>query len=539
LSTIIDDAIDTPPNSVPWVYASTVSFLLAGGVFYLYLARALPLNELGSVVILQAIAPLVSTGMSLGLGAGFNHFLSYHRARGELSVTRRLIRNAMTSAGILSLAAVAIVVALSNDLSLLFFHTSQYTASIQLLGLYIGLITTVGIFQGVLLGLQRFVAYSIISSLGNVLIFGIPVLFYLLRPSVESIVIGWTTGGAIECALFIGILVRQTRLPRSQNSDVLLGAIQKPFYHSVLLYSIPVLASNVITTGAFYVDRLVLASITNLSAVGVYNYAILIASGSLFIIAPFSTILVPRISALFGRNDPDSIRAITRTSSSLIVLVYVPFGLGIAALGPFLLRYLVGGNFVSASFPMALLLAITAVFIPYVVLVNLAAGIRRTPVLARASACALAANIALSIVLVPRIGIAGAALGNSAMSWAPFVALYLGLRDTRLVQFDLNSMARMWTAAVAMVIAVAIPLILLRYEAIFVPLFVVIGIGVFLASLRITRAISDDVANALVRFLPRWAGVLRASICWIASCVHCNHAETWAERVRASASQQK
>ncbi|MFZ0890941.1 MAG: flippase [Thermoplasmata archaeon] len=534
MSTIIDDAIDTPPNSVPWVYASTVSFLLAGGVFYLYLARVLPLNELGSVVILQAIAPLVSTGMSLGLGAGFNHFLSYHRARGELSESRALIRNSLAAAGILSLVAVALVVALSEELSILFFHTSQYTGSIQLLGVFIGLITTVGIFQGVLLGLQRFVAYSIITTLGNVLTFGIPVFFYLLRPGVESIVLGWTFGGAIECALFIGILARQTRIPRDQFSEGRVESAYGSFYRSVLLYSIPVLASNVITTGAFYVDRLVLASIANLSAVGIYNYAILIASGSLFIIAPFSTILVPRISALFGRNDLDSIRAVARTSSSLIVLVYVPFGLGLAAIGPFLLRFLVGGAFVSASFPMALLLAITAVFIPYVVLVNLAAGIRRTPALARASGCALAANIALSIVLVPRIGIVGAALGNSAMSWAPFLALYFGLRDTRLIQFDLLSLARMWVAAGAMVVVVAGPLILLHYQAVFVPIFIVIGAGVFLASVRLTRAVSNDVANALVRFLPRWAGVLRPSICWIAACDHCDHAAKWAVRATSA-----
>jgi O-antigen/teichoic acid export membrane protein len=539
LSALIEESIDTPPSSVPWVYASTVSFLLAGGIFYLYLARVLPLGELGSVVILQAIAPIASTAISLGLGAGFNHFLSYYRARGERSTTRTLVRSSFVAAGVLALVAVAIIAALSNPLSVLFFHTDQYASTIQLLGVYVGLSTAVGIFLGVLLGLQRFVAYSTIGTFGNILTFGIPVLFYLIRPGVQSIVLGWTLGAAIELVLIASVVASQSRSGRGQLSDAPGSLVGRALYRTILLYSIPVLASNVITTGAFYVDRLVLASITSLTAVGIYNYAILIASGSLFIIAPFTTILVPRISAHFGRNDFSAIRAVTQTSSSLIVLVYVPFGLGLAAIGPFLLRYLVGPAFVSASFPMALLLGITAVFVPYTVLVNLAAGTRRTPALARASACALLANIALSIVLVPRIGIVGAALGNSAMSWAPFLALYLELRGTHLVRFDLRSLGRIWIAAGVMFVTVAVPLILLRYHPIFVFLMIAIGAALFLVLLRVVRAISADVANALIRFLPRWAGGLRPAICWVSACHLCGHDEKWSGPASPTAPSQK
>jgi O-antigen/teichoic acid export membrane protein len=539
MSALLEDPIDTPPNSVPWVYASTVAFLLAGGVFYLYFARVLPLNELGSVVILQAIAPILSTAVSLGLATGFNHFLSYYRARGDSSVTQSLIRNSFVAAAGLAIAAAAVVEGLSNDLSILFFHTSRYASSIELLGLYIGLITTIGIFQGVLLGLQRFVAYSAITTLGSALTFGLPVLLFARWADVGSIVLGWTLGAAIESALFVVAIAGPLGPNHGLAEGHPLSLSRRALYVSLLVYSIPVLASNIISTGAFYVDRLILASISNLSSVGIYNYAILVASGSLFIVAPFSTILVPRISALFGRGDSVAIRALTRTSSGLVALVYVPFGLGLAAIGPFLLRYLVGDAFVSASLPMAVLLGITAAFIPYVVLVNLAAGIRRTATLAQASACALLANIVLSIVLVPRIGIVGAAMGNSAMSWAPFVALYFGLRGTHLVELDLRSILRIWVASGAMLIVVAVPLILLHYEPIFVLLFILVGIGVLLVSLRLVRALTEDLASALVRFLPRWAGGFRPTICWVAGCVHCNHSERWEARAATTSSFRK
>ena len=525
MSALVEESVETPPTSIPWVYLSTASFLVAGGVFYIYLARVLPLGELGSVVILQSIAPVVGTAMTLGLGAGFNHFLSYHRARGELATTRALVRRAMMATALLSLVGFAAVALASDGLSVLFFHSGKYAYDIQLLGAYIGLLTAIGIFSNVFWGLQRFVAYSIVYTVGTGFVFGVPVLFYTLHPSVTSIVLGWILGAAIEVAMFASLLVRWERTGKTRGFDDRPAITQRISPRTILLYSLPVLLSTVLTTGAFYVDRLVLASIGTLSEVGVYNYAVLIASGSLFVISPFYTILVPRISALFGRNLLADVRALARTSSSLVAIIYVPFGLGIAAIGPFLLRLLVGPAFVPASVPMAVLLVITAIFVPLTVLVSLASGIRRTTALARASAVALLANVILCIVLVPRIGITGAALGNSAMSWASFAVLYLELRGTHLVQFNIGSIARIWLAAGAMFVVVGGALAILQYRPIFVVLFVVAGAVIYLAVLRLSRALTDDSAEALIKFLPRWAAAFRSIVCWVAACDDCDHGE--------------
>jgi stage V sporulation protein B len=261
-------------------------------------------------------------------------------------------------------------------------------------------------------------------------------------------------------------------------------------------------------------DRLVLAYLVDLSTVGIYNYAILVASASLFVVSPFGTVLVPRISALFARQESAAIRKVTPTSISLLALIYVPVALGLAAISPFFLGALVGPGYDAASLPLAILLVLTAVTIPYAILGSLAAGIRRTPALMKASGLALLANVAVSVVLVPRIGMAGAALGNSAMSWVPFLVLYLELRKTGLIQFDQRSLAGIWGAALVMGVSVAVPVGWLGYRPVLAPPFLAIGVGVFALMLRYVRAVTPDMAAALVHALPRWAEFLRPAVAW-------------------------
>ncbi len=508
-----DDSGAVPRGGVSWVYASTVALTLAGAVFYLYLARAVPLDELGAIVILQSFAFIVSTAASLGLSRGFQHFLSYHRARGESAHTEAFVRMSYITTVLLFLVAAAIAIGLSGTLSSLLFHSGRYASTIELLSVFSGLLVSGMILSGVLLGLQRYVAYSAVSILGAIALYGTPVVFFLIRPGVESIVLGWIAGAAIQTVATVAMIERATA--GSRGSPPAAGFELGSLYSPLFTYSIPILVSVLITTCTYYIDRLILASIANLPSVGIYNYVILFASASLFVVTPFQTILISRISAQYGRNDARGIRSIVRTSSTLIVLAFVPLALGLAALGPVLLRYVVGPQFATGALSMAVLLSISAAFVPFAIMVSLASATRRTTAVMLSSSCALIANAALSVALVPHLGMLGAALGNSAMFWAPFGVLYLVFRGTGLVDLDVRSIAGIWAASIVMAATVGIPLLLLGYGLIFVPVFVVIGVLLFLVLLRALRALPGEAIDELLHHLPGWASPIRPLIRWV------------------------
>lgn len=509
------EVVEPPSKSVSWIYISSLTLVLSGALFYIYLARVLPYTDLGAVVILSAIAGIMPVVFSLGLGTGFQHFLSFHLGRSEIPVLKRLVRSAFFFALLLSLAAAGATFALSAGLSDLFFHNRSYIGAISVLAIFVGVQRANTTLQSVLAGLQKFSTSAMVAIVGSAAVYGSAVGLFWLHPAVNSIVVGWALGGTLALILYVVVILRTSRgwTTSSREEAVPTGP---SLHRSLIAYSLPLFAWSVLSIGALYVDRLVLASVANLASVGVYNYALLIATGSLMIVAPFTTILIPKNSTSFGRQDRAEICGRTQSSITLITLVYAPVGLGVAALGPFLLRYLAGPGFVIASLPMAVLLVISTVFVSYSVLGSVAAGTRRTVAFVKASALALGANVALSIVLVPRFGMLGAALGNSSMVWAPFLVFFIELRKTGLLRFDLKSLSRIWLASGMMSVAIGIPLWFLGYSLEFIPIFVVTGVAFLVVSLRLLGAVTAETAATLLLVLPRWLRGARYAIYWLA-----------------------
>lgn len=508
------EAVEPPSTSVPWVYLSSIVFLLSAAVFYLYLARVLSYTDLGAVVILSAIGALMAVVFSLGIGPGLEHYLSFYLGKSDAGVLRTLIRSGFIFAFVLSGAAAVATLALSTAFSDLFFHSRAYASAIALLSIFAGLQSGNSALQSVLLGLQRFAAYSVVFILTSVSIYGFALGFLWLHTGIDSIIEGWALGAAVGFVLAASAILR--RLPARGTDNISGARVKSNLHRGILAYSLPLFVWAVLATGTTYVDRLVLASVADLASVGVYNYALLIATGSLVVVWPFATILIPKASKFFGQSNEREIRMLARTAITLIVLVYVPFGLGIAALSPFLLRYLAGPGFVSGSVAMIALAVISAIFVPYSVLSSIAAGTRRTISFAKAAGLALVCNVTLSVVLVPRLGMLGAALGNSSMVWVPFLVFYRELRTTGFVDFDLSSLVRIWLAAGTMCVVLGVPLWLLNYDVMAVPGFVVLGVACLALMLRMLKAIPAETATTLLRVLPRRLAALRPAIYWLA-----------------------
>lgn len=512
-----DDSRESVGAVVPWVYFSRLSLALSAGLFYLYIARVLPQNEVGSVVVVGAIAAVSSALFSLGLGFGLRHFLSYYIGAAESRPVSKLTGGAYLVATLLAAAAVVTTLGLSTFVTGLFFHSPENRPEIGLLALYIGLGTASWILRSVLLGLQRFVAYSTISGSGHLTSYALATFLLLLWGGINSILLGWVLGYALACALFLIAIRTQHPLERRAGAEASHGLPPtRSLYWTVLIYSLPLFVAFLVSTGASYVDRLILASLASLSSVAVYNYAVLISTTSLYVVAPLGTVLLPKISEAFGRGDSAKIRQVTRTASTLVVLVYVPVGLATAALAPFLIDVLVGSSFESAAYPLALLVGISAASIPYVALTGLAAGIRRTTPVVAAAGLALGSNVALCWLLVPGLGMIGAAIGNAALPSATFLALFFWLRPTRLVEFDGRSIGCIWMASAAMAVTIAVPCMLVSYRAPLVGLSVGAGLVILLALLRVTRAIPPDSHRVLLRMTHRRLQFVRPLVNWVA-----------------------
>jgi len=109
------------------------------------------------------------------------------------------------------------------------------------------------------------------------------------------------------------------------------------------------------------------------------------------------------------------------------------------------------------------------------------------------------------------------------MYWGPLLVLFLALRGTGLIEVDLASIARIWGAAIAMALVVALPLLVWGYRLPLVIGAAALGLGVLLVSLRLARAVPKDATDYLLHVLPSRLLFLQPAVCWVAACENCRH----------------
>lgn len=469
--------------------------LFSGMVFYIIVARLFSSSGVGAIALFLAVIGLFNIVFSVGLGTAAQHFTSYHIGNGDFASVRKTIYKIIGIGFALSLVGFVSLYVLSPLVSQVFLHSVAYENLVKLLAVVLLGNILFGILNGALLGIQNFRISAIINIVIWVAYYFGSVFFAVYLRSLDTIVYGWIVG------IVIGVLVELA---------VVLGAVRKyngngvpPASAFIFKYSIPVLFSGLIGYGAAYADRFVVSGLMNTSELGIYNFALLIATSIGFIAAPFNNILMPKFSELFGRKDRDSISSIFSVSSTLLSVLYVPAALGIAALAPMVLYLLAGSAYVAASIPLQIVMFLSALFVSQNILVQAVASVRKTKIFIYSSSGALLSNVAISILLIPRFGLIGASIGFSSVYAATFIILYIFALRERIVSFDVVAQLKIWFSAIVMYIAVvAAEFFMGRFPLLLLPLYIVIGAVVYFAIIRAMKIFNSDSRNVILSLFP-------------------------------------
>ena len=445
--------------------------LFSGMVFYVIAVRLFSTSGVGAIALFVAIVGLFSIIFSFGLTTAAQHFTSYDLGRGDYGSAKRTIYRILFLAIGLSFAGLAVLQSLAGEISLVFLHSYNYTELVRMLGVVLFGSIMFGILNGVLLGIQRFRISAIISILIWVTYyFGSLVFAFYLR-SIDTIVFGWILG------IFLGVVIELIVVLYSVRR--FLGVGKPPGNTYILRYSAPILFSGIISYGAVYADRFIVSGLLSLSSLGIYNFALLIASAIGFMAFPFNNILMPKFSEYYGRGEKERIASTAQVSSTLLSYFYVPSALGIAALAPSILALLGGHVYAEASGSLRIISFFTALFVTQNILVQAIASVRRTRVFLYSSVFSLAGNVILSLTLIPPLGLIGAAIGYSSVYAITFATLYYFARKNFIISFDASGMLKVWVSAVVMFVTVVIVSDILGSKFFLLPVYIMLGALVY------------------------------------------------------------
>ncbi|MEM0156299.1 MAG: oligosaccharide flippase family protein [Thermoplasmataceae archaeon] len=418
--------------------------LFSGALFYLIIVRLFQTGTVGAIAFFLAIVGLFTVVFSFGLGTAAQHFIAYHIGIKDYDAAKRTIYKILIIGTILAGIGTLTLILLSDEVSAIFLHSSQYSGLVRLLSIDLFGNLLFGLFNGSLLGLQNFRKSALINSIiWGVYYFSAIGLALYLR-DLESIVIGWIIG------ISLGVLLEFIVVMKFLGKYTARAKTSGTRTNMIMLYSFPVLLSSLIGYGASYADRFIVTGLLSLSALGVYNFALLAASSVGFIAVPFNNILLPKFSHLFATGKRTEIRDHVIASSLLLSALYVPAALGIAALSPEIIYLLAGSSYTAGALPLAIIMVFSAVFVTQNIYTQAVASVRKTYLFVFGSIAALSTNIVISILLIPRYGLFGASLGFSSVYAANFAAMGFFAFREKVGGADLIGLAKIWIAAAIM-----------------------------------------------------------------------------------------
>jgi O-antigen/teichoic acid export membrane protein len=194
-------------------------------------------------------------------------------------------------------------------------------------------------------------------------------------------------------------------------------------------------------------DEFVIVALRMLPLVTPYALARKLGELAQLICVPFLKVVMPLASALEANDEGVKLRTLYIVSSRIALGVAVPITLGLTLLGGPILTLWVGAAYAPHAPVLTVLALASLIATSQWPAVEILQGMARHRLVALTSLAAGIANVALSVVLLPRVGLIGVALGTlipAAVAWLGIV-LPFALRTLRVS--PLVALREVWAPA--------------------------------------------------------------------------------------------
>ncbi len=348
----------------------------------------------------------------LGIRSSIVRYVAAYTAKRDYAELSRLLSTALlTYSGI---GAVAIFVTLGGSLfvdsifriSPDFLHTARLL--FLLVGAAVALGFPVGVFGGVLEGLQRF--YLLNSTSISATLLRALLIVLALRHGYGLLTVALITvsmpliSGLVNAIVVLGILPVRLSFGNFNRENV----------RRIATYSSSTLIFMVASRLRFKTDAMVIGTFVSAAAVTYFAIGSRLVEYAVEVVTGLAQVFVPMSSESDATGDLVGLRKIFVSGNRACAFVILPMSATLIILGKSVIEAWVGPRYVATSYPVLLVLVI-----PFTLMMAQGAsgrvlfGMARHRTLAIVALLEGAANLFLSIFLVRRFGILGDAMGTA------------------------------------------------------------------------------------------------------------------------------
>ena len=393
-------------------YAS-VSAASAGLLFVLFIVAGRTLGdvEFGKFAFALALGTIFETLMDFGF-----HQVTIRAVARDKSRAAEILRHSLGLKVIWATGALAALVATATLLR----PEPDVRAACYLLGGSLVLRSYMLTIRGVLQGLELFAwdGVVVVADRAILLAFGLAAL--ATGAGLHGLAIAFVAARAVALGL-------SAWLTQAQFGGLGVG-FDSAIWRELQTTALPIGFFLVVLNVSAYVDGVMLGVMRTDAETGLYTAAYRAYEGLSYPAAAIAAVLTPRLSALFrtdrGRHRRLAISGLAGAAALAIVISAVAY-----LLASPLMTGIFGSDFAPAAAPFRILsVGLSFVFAIWV-LHAIAISVDRERLLLKTAVAGLAANVALNLYAIPRIGASGAALATVVGELVSLVVLLISLRS--------------------------------------------------------------------------------------------------------------
>jgi O-antigen/teichoic acid export membrane protein len=350
---------------------------------------------------------------------GIRQAIIYYAGRGDFS-NRQIFGTSLIVMIILSFVSIivgSIVVIWFRDI--LFQNVPVDLLWISIFGIPFLLFAEV--IQGFYVGLQKFKKYNFITILPDLLLLFLLTTLSLMQVlSVSLVVIAYVVS-RISIFYYIKDIFTAIWIPNSE------------YFRSAVSYSIKSHLGNLTAFLNYRIDQFLVNFYLGPALLGVYAAAVVLSEGISLISGGVSTVLLPRIAEL--KDDPELQKEITPLVTRHVFVIFLILTVLLLILSKWIVNILYFGKLPGADLALRLLLpGILMLSISRILAADIAA--RGYPEInLYTGAGSLIINVLSNVILIPRLGVPGAAISSSisyTFNTILKIIIYLRMSGVRL-----------------------------------------------------------------------------------------------------------
>jgi O-antigen/teichoic acid export membrane protein len=348
----------------------------------------------------------------LGIRSSVIRYVSTYTATGDQEGLSRLINTSLATYTGIGTVAMMVTLACSLFVDRLFRIPPEFLTTARWLFLMVGAAVAfgfpTGVFGGILEGTQRFYFVNLTNLISTLLRAGLIVLalthgYGLLTVAFITVVLP-ILGSLVRAGIVLHILSI-----RFGWKYVDRGSLREIANYSAVSF-ILMIAYKL----RFKTDEIVIGTFLSVTAITYFSIGDRLLDYAAEVVSSLAQIFVPMSGQSHAKGDMNRLRTILVAGNRACALIILPITAVLIILGKSVITAWVGARYVSASYPVLLVLVIPMTFsLSQAASARILYGMARHRSLAWVTLMESAANLFLSIVLIRPFGIVGDAAGTA------------------------------------------------------------------------------------------------------------------------------